>query len=267
MFLAFSGILQAENVLMQARRFKGKLNVNRPKPPHYERALFEAVTSPVYPKKYIVEECRQKQLDKLNQREKEVETHPFQTILANELRELFDSSKMILFCHRNAIKSFDVFNFRVALHRKEVSYQMRGKKTVRQAIGDTKFKELLPLLDADSCMLFSPNTNIADVLKILKKTPQIILLAGVIDDRILSRNQLEEYAKLGDLDTMRAQFAASLYAGGNQIVNNLQSHQSNLCYLLDAHSKILSEGKTPEPKQQPEQSTESAKPEEPKDEK
>lgn len=227
--------------------------MQRPKPPHYERALMEAVTTPIYPKTYVVEDCRQKQIEKLNRVKVVVEPHPYQTILANELKELFETSSMILICHRNPIKSFDIFNFRVALHRKNVQYKMFGKKVVKQAIDESKFKKLLPLFETDNCMLFSAEQNIGDVLKILKKTPQIILLAGVIDNRALSRNQLEAYAKFGDLDTMRAQFAATLYAAGNQIVSNLQSHQSNLVYMLDARSKMLSERNNSEQHQQQQQ--------------
>lgn len=205
----------------------------------------EAVCRPIYKRTPIVELCRERQTAKREEAREEM--HPFSRILANELRELFDTSKMILICHKNSINAYDLFNFRVALHREGVSFTMRGKKIVEAAIGDSKFRTLLPLFRADNCMLFSQNTNVDGVLKVMKKTPQVLLLAGVVEDRILSRSQLEEYANMHDLDTVRAQFAATLFCAGNQIVSNLQAHQSNLCYLLDAHSQILSEGKSKEP--------------------
>lgn len=60
----------------------------------------------------------------------------------------------------------------------------------------------------------------------------------------MSRTELENFAKLPDITTARAQFVATLNSVGSQLTNHLQAHQSNLCYLLDAHADILKSANT-----------------------
>lgn len=239
-------MLRAESLLVQSKRFLGKINIQRPRPPHYKRALFEAVTAPIYPKTRVIDDCREGKLKRKMEKEKEMvkETHPYHEILAKEIRGFFDDHSMVLVCHKNSIDAYNFFNFKVAMHKIDIKTKAYGRKLIRLAIENTRYQNLLPLFETDHCILFAPEPRIEEVLKILKKNPKIVLLAGVMNDRILDKNQLVNYSKLGDLQAQRAQFAANLYLAGNQVVNNLQSHQSNLCFLLDAHSKALSEGST-----------------------
>lgn len=231
---------------MQSKRFRGKINIQKPRPPHYERAVFNAVTQPIYNFKTVVEVCREKQEQKRAMTKIEREPHPYEILLARELREAFDTSEMILICHKNSIKGLDYFRFKVALHKKNVKVKVNGAQVRKTALKGTKYESLLELMNVSNCMLFGDASSIGDILKILRKVPQMILLAGTMSDRILSKNELVEYSEL-DLQTARAQFAASLNTAGGQVLNHLQAHQSNLCYMLDAHAKALGGDTDPKP--------------------
>lgn len=246
-FAGSAFLLQSENVLVQSKRFRGKINIQRPKPPHYERALFNAVTEPIYPKTPLVVDCRQKQLEILKIDKTKNNPNQFELILARELRQEFDENEMVLICHMNSQKAYDLFQFKVALHQFGVRVKIHGPRVRRAVLEGHKYENLLKLMDVSHCMLFGHPSSIGDVLKVLKKTRQMILLAGAMSDRILSKDQLVEYSKLPDLQVVRAQFAATLTTAGGQIVNYLQAHQSNLCYLLDAHAKALGDTAAPKP--------------------
>lgn len=228
---------------MQSKRFGSKINIQRPKPPHKSRKLFNAVTDPVYPRKTAIEYCHEMlALKKLEKEHRDQNLlHPYESILAKELFATFDSAQMILICHKNSMDAFEFFNFKVALHKKNVKTMVIGRKIIKAAIEDTKFNAMLPLLmsSTHSCMLFSDEWNVDDVLKVLKKMPKVFLLAGSLGDRFMTKNELENYAKLPDLTTSRAQFAATLNSVGGQLINHLQAHQSNFTYLLDAHADAL----------------------------
>lgn len=239
-------LLQSENVLVQSKRFRGKINIQKPRPPHYERALFNAVVQPIYKIKTVVEVCREKQEKKLQMVKIEREPHPYEIILARELREDFESAEMVLICQMNSIKALEWFRFRVALHRNDVKARVHGAQVRKTALKDTKFEKLLELMTVSSCMLFGDASTIGEILKVLRKFPQMILLAGTMSDRILSKNELVDYST-SDLQTVRAQFAASLNTAGGQVLNHLQAHQSNLCNMLDAHAKALGEETAPKP--------------------
>lgn len=233
---------------MQCKRYGSKINIQRPRPPHYTRKLFNAVTEPVYPRRTAIDFCQEqqalKQLEKDN-KEKNI-LHPYESILAKELFDCFDSSKMILICHTNSMDGFEFFNFKVAMHKKNIQTKVFSRKIIKGAIEDTKFNAMLPLLtnSTHSCMLFSDEWNVNDVLTALKKLPKVILLAGTLGDRYMSRNELENYAKLPDLSTVRAQFVATMNSVGGQLTNHLQAHQSNLAYMLDAHAEALKSSNT-----------------------
>lgn len=233
-------MLNTENVLVQSKRFRGKINIQRPKPPHYERKLFNAVTEPIYEWVPLVADCRKKQIERINTKATVEEPHPYERILAREFREAIDASEMQLVCQKNSIIVYDNFKFQVALRNVGVTLKAYNKKIQRFALKDTKYANLLKLTEVPSCYLLGPPSAIPAVLKILRKTPQMILLGGIIGDRMLSKNELVNYSQLPDIQVVRAQFAATLHsAAGGQLVNNLQAHQSNLCYLLDAHAKAL----------------------------
>lgn len=240
----FTAILNVENVLFQSRRFRGKVNIQRPRAPHYERALFNAVTQPVFQKRIAVDLCHEKLEQKRIRDERtklDKPLHPYEKILSKELFECFDSAKMILICQRNSMSQYDFFKFRVACHQQNVTCKVFGRKIIEHAIKNTKFEPMTPILTQTpyNCMLFGSEWNVREILAILKKTPKMILLAGALGDRYMSRNELENYAKLPNISMVQAQLAATLNSVGNQLTRDLQAHQSNLCYMLDAHADIL----------------------------
>lgn len=126
------------------------------------------------------------------------------------------------------------------------------------AIGGTKYEPILPLFDTKYCIVFSPEIKVNQVLKILKKAPQLVLLAGIAHDRYLSRNEFVNLSTMPDLQGQRAQFAAVLDSVGGHLVNNLQMHQTQLCSLLDLHAKG-SGNEEKEPKEKEEVKTEEGK--------
>lgn len=244
----FPGFLQSEKILVQCKRYGSKINIQRPRPPHYTRKLFNAVTEPVYPRKTAIDLCHERQaLKELEQQhwEKNV-LHPYESILAKELFDCFDTAKMILICHKNSMDGYEYFNFKVGMHKKNIKTKVFSRKIIKGAIEHTKFNAMLPLLldTPYNCMLFSDEWNVNDALGVLKKTPKVILLAGTLGDRYMSRNELENYAKLPDLTTVRAQFVATMNSVGGQLTNHLQAHQSNFAYMLDAHADALKNANT-----------------------
>lgn len=234
--------------MVQCKRYGSKINIQRPRPPHYTRKLFNAVTKPVYAQRTAIDLCHEHQA--LRQMEKEHGEknvlNPYENILAKELFDCFDSAKMVLICHKNSMDAFEFFNFRVAMHKKNIKTKVMSHKIMKGALKDTKFNAMLPLLtdSLHSCMLFSDEWNVNDALTVLKKTPKVILLAGTLSDRYMSRNELENYAKLPDLTTVRAQFVATMNLVGGQLTNHLKAHQSNFAYLLDAHADALKTANT-----------------------
>lgn len=198
----------------------------------------EAATKPYYASIPMVQRCRAAQEVQTLQIE-EKEPNPYQTILARELFQRLDTAKMVIICHTNSHTSEQIFKTQVELHQSGIYLKKYGKAVLQEAINGTRFEAIQCLFEAPSSIIYSTENQVAKTLKILKKLRVFIVLAGIVDDRFLNRNELIEYSKLPSLDVMRARFAAELNSSGSSILNKLEMQQSNLCQMLDTHAKIL----------------------------
>lgn len=217
---------------MQIVRFRGKINIQRPRPPCYEKARLLEATKPRYEPRPYNAVCLQDQMRK----KKTKEISPYELIIAREVRNWFDHSKAVAIFHKNPIGSDEFFDARVAFHKQGMALKLYGRSILSQALTNSKFEAILPLFATHSCIVFSPEPKVGQILKISKKIPQLVLLAGIAEDRYLSKNEFTALATMPDLQTSRAQFAATLDSIGGQIVNNLQAHQTQLVTLLDIHA-------------------------------
>lgn len=192
-----------------------------------------AVTNPIYPRKER-EPCPD-----IAKVKKARPVNPYEKILAREVKNWFDHSKMTAVVHINPINGEDFFKARVAFHKEGMQLKKYGTEILKLALTDSKYEALLPISKTtqfSTGFVFSPEHNkVSSILKIIKKIPQIQLLCGIVEDRLLSRNELVDYSKMPSIDIVRSQFVNVLNMASGQLVQNLSSHQVNLVNILEAH--------------------------------
>lgn len=173
---------------------------------------------------------------------KKKEDNQYEIILGREVKNWFDSSQMVAVLHINPIGGEDFFKARVEFHKKGMQLKKYGNGILKRAIADTKFDALLGLNGGSTnCtgFVFSPDHNkVSQIVKILKKFPQMHLMCGVVENRLLSKNEIIEFSKMPSLDIARSQFVNVLNMAAGQLVQNLTAHQSNLVNILDAHVRV-----------------------------
>lgn len=237
----YSALLDTSVPLLQFQRFRGKINIQRPRKPHYDRALFNAVTKPVYNRPSVTEQCSSKhnQLAVASVPSTQVKRieNPYEQIIAKEVKNWFNNSKMIVIFHVNSISSEEMFNARVQLFKQNIHMKAYNKKVMSQALVGTQYETILPLFDSRNGIVFSPEQNLKKMFKIVKKVPQIMILAGIVEGRLLSKTDLVKYSELPSLDIARAQLASTLQqAAGSSLVTLLQANQTQLTAALDAYA-------------------------------
>lgn len=186
------------------------------------------------------------------------EDNQYENILAREVRNWFDHSQLIGVLHVNPINGEDFFDARVAFHKDGMQLKKYGNGIMTKALVGTKFETLLPLnrvVTFSTAFVFSTDHKRVDsIVKILKKFPQMHLICGVVENQLLSRNELIEYSKMASIDVARSQLVNVLNMASSQLVQNLNAHQSSLTNILDAHvrenSKPAEEVKADEPEKQ-----------------
>uniref|UniRef100_A0A1B0CHK1 Large ribosomal subunit protein uL10m n=1 Tax=Lutzomyia longipalpis TaxID=7200 RepID=A0A1B0CHK1_LUTLO len=225
--------LQTQTPLLLARRFRGKINIQRPRKPHYERALVEAVTTPIFKKPQVtMETCL-----KPKKGHEELPENPYLQIIAREMLNWFNHSKCTAIYHMNSINAEDMFRAKVLFHKQNMHLKAYPKKALIMALSGTKYEEILPVFEARCAIVFSPDGNPSKLLKISKKVSQLIFIGGIAEDRILSRNQFVEYAALPGIDIVRAQLVGVLNSAAGDLVGKMQGHQSNIVRMLEAHAR------------------------------
>ncbi|KAF7287160.1 mitochondrial ribosomal protein L10 [Rhynchophorus ferrugineus] len=235
--IARKAICSTLTPLIQIKRFRGKINIQRPRAPHFERAKYLALTKPWFLSQKGKDIC-----EKLNTKKKaEQEFNPFQNIIAHELYKSLNTSKLVTFCHYNPMTKEDEFNAYVMLHKEGMHFKKVGKETVSLAVKGTHYETILDFYISHNMIIFSPEPKIKKLLKILRKFPQLIPLAAIYENKLISKDELIYYSEIPDLQAAQALFVQTLNNVGSHLLSNLNSHQTTLVSHLQQRSKQLEE--------------------------
>ncbi|XP_063838596.1 large ribosomal subunit protein uL10m [Ostrinia nubilalis] len=230
-------LLRTQTPFLVAKRFRGKINIQKPRKPHFERQLLIDVSKPVYgpPKSSLPEIVLCGSL--INRKKKEID-NPFERILAKECLDWFNTSKMVVFLHMNAISMEDKTPVFAALRKNDMHLRCYGKKIVSMATKGTRYEAVNQLFTSHQNIIFGQPENAGKLFKILKKTPQMVVMAGIIQDRFMSRTELVEYSQLPSLEAARSQLCSVLESAGSSLVRNLNLGPQTLVSHLEKHVEL-----------------------------
>lgn len=233
-FIAFQ--ISTKPLFYQQTRCRAKINLKRPRAPHFAKAVIEKFVSPVYPR-------IGKDVHLANLCAKTTEVRPvkslgqYEQIIAREVADHFRNSRMIAFLHRGSIKHQQSFDFQVRLHKKGMKYKSYSSGIMLEALREVNHLEAYPLVQSRFGVVFGPEVDIAFLQKTLRKTPQLILLAGIVDNQLL---RLDEFVKYGSNynETIYGEFVSVLQnAGGANLTQQLTHHPRMLVERLTAIEK------------------------------
>lgn len=181
-------MFQTASCLKQFKRFRGKINIQKPKRPHFEKATYLALAKPYFinpnKNKLKVELCEGVHVTRMD----EVD-NPFQRIIAQELYKWFTSSRLIVFYHINPMNAEDKFKAYVLFKKQNMHFKQYGKKTLEMAVKGTPYEVVLDFYVSHNMMLFSPQPDIKKVLNITKKFRQLVLLGNFLKQNLIYLKQ------------------------------------------------------------------------------
>lgn len=170
--------MEGGSPLVFAKRFKVKINIQRPKPVHFERAVYQQLAKPwfvsYFKDKTPIDLCSKptdKRVDNVD--------NPFQNIIAKEARDRFYSSRLIAFYHANPMDGQTRFKAFAAFKKENMFFGNYGRRTMEIAVQDTKFETILEFYYSRNMTVFSPEPELKTLLKITKKFRQLVLLGTV----------------------------------------------------------------------------------------
>ena len=223
--------LTPNQLLYQQKRYRGKINIKKPKIYFKKRVLNDLLT-PFFDNPNKDKTLEQFCIDSQKVQVKK-QLGPYDQIIAREVRNWFDNSKMIGCLHVNSMKQLDVFDVQVALFRENMHYKRYGTHIVNHVIKDTRYEALAPLVSRHTSFVFSPEINITALQKIIKKSKKMFILGGILEGQVLN---YDDFLKYGEMDIVTAQLSLVQVlqnAGGLNLNRQLTHHQTTLVTRLE----------------------------------
>ncbi|XP_070186415.1 large ribosomal subunit protein uL10m-like [Littorina saxatilis] len=229
----------------QQVRCRSKVNIQKPKPRHDARRLFEAITQPIYlpeniPHTEICARRRMKALEVLN------EVNPYEEFLLKQAKKLMRENRMIAVCQALPMSTETMKAAKNKLVKKGMNLRFFNNSLMKRAAEDTGLVNMSPFLIGKNMYVVSEEPCVADLVKTLRKIPDLILLGGRVDNYILTKEGLVKCSKLPSLDLMRGQLLTILGSSASRTRSLLGNHQQMLARNLDQYVKQCQEGESPQ---------------------
>lgn len=227
--------VSSRSVFYQQTRNRGKVNLRKPRVPPFRKVLLEEFVKPVYP---VISKDVPLSLVCGNLQPVKVKSlGAYEMIIAREAADWFMKSPMIGFLHMNSMKSDKLFDFQVKLRKGNMYYKTYSKAIVAEALRQANLLHVAPLLSGRHGIVFGLEKNVAVLQKVLKSTPQCILLAGILDNHLLRIDEFLKYGNMTD-EQIYGQLVSTLQtAGGMNLNRQLIHHQSTFIQRLRAIEK------------------------------
>ncbi|NXA44072.1 RM10 protein, partial [Eudromia elegans] len=172
-------------------------------------------------------------------------------LLRRQVAEAFRDSRMVAVCQYSPMAGEDVALVQQHLLKHNIQVKFFLNEVVRPVLSQSKYRNLLPLFVGRNIVLVSPEAKAKEMLRVLKNVPQISLLGACIDDTILSRKGVENFAKLPSLEASQGQMVGALALLPSQTSSLLQRGSLQLVALLQQHLKQLQAGAVPGSPEEP----------------
>lgn len=222
-----------------------RVNVQKPRKPDHYRAVIEAVTRPQYPwPKPPVVPLVGSSSKQLNSLSGNAEDNPYENILAREVKELFEQSAMVAIFHKNPVKGETNFKCKKAFKMAGMNEVVYGKSTLRKGLADTNYALVLDLFQSHSSIVYSSTTQIPQLLKLIKKMPHLILMACIVDGKLLSKTQTLEYGNLVNIDNARVRLIHVLGQVNNKCLQTIGQTQLTMVRYLEQYGQSSEEHDT-----------------------
>lgn len=162
-----------------------------------------------------------------------------QEILRN-LSEKFKKSKSVVFAGFNALTVKDNENLRAQLRKENSEYYVAKKTLMNIAFKDQMADLNVRDMDGKLAAIFSYEDEVAPA-KILgnfrkdkDKEARVFFLGGILENKLLTKAEVEALSKLPSKQELYAKLVGSLNAPVSGFVNVLAGNLKNLVYVLKA---------------------------------
>lgn len=147
------------------------------------------------------------------------------TLVVNEIKERINNSQSVVVAKYQGLTVKQIQNLRKIAKEKDVKIKVYKNHLVKKAIESTEFSLLSDYLVGANMYAFSFSDSIsaAKVLfEFAKTNKQVELVAGIVENKVLNKTEIENVAKLPSYEEALTMLASSLQGAVKQIAIGLR---------------------------------------------
>jgi len=161
--------------------------------------------------------------------------------LINEARGYLEKSNYVFLVNFQRTTVFDVAQLREALGKVGGEFHVLKNSTLKIAAEELSLPSLDQALQGQTAIVVGGDSP-SEVAKILvkfhkEKEEKCPIKIGVLNEKLLNREEVIELSKLPSLEVLRAQFLGLLNAPGTQMARVLQAMPESILNVLQAKAK------------------------------
>ncbi len=150
--------------------------------------------------------------------------------LVSLLKDKLTSAVFVAVVHYRGMSDKQLYDMRIALKAKGCDMKIAKNTLVRVAIKGTDLEILSPHLSGPTAVLYSQDLiALSKVLSDFAKEIEVLKIkTGYLNKALVSENTINELAKLGSLEEVRASFIGTLKAAQSNFVRIIKAPEAGL---------------------------------------
>eukprot|EP00794_Sanderia_malayensis_P017846 gene17846-19628_t len=157
-------------------------------------------------------------------------------MMGGGLKSALECSKYFIVLQYNDIHSHEWNNIRYTLQQHDIKVKVFPTKLSVKVLEETRYQGLGHLFRGSVVTCSSEKDNLKDFVLSIKTMPKLDMLGGIVDDKLLSKNQVIEYSDLPPLDTLRSELLAHLQQPSLRLMDVIEKAQKSLVMSLEHYA-------------------------------
>ena len=161
------------------------------------------------------------------------------TDLVKTLRNTFEDAASVVVVHCVGLTVAESTNLRNKLRNDNCNFKVTKNKITRLALKDTKYEHIADMFRGPTAIGSSKDPVMAAkvLVDFAKENEKLVIIGGGLEDKSLSKNDVEALAKLPSLNDLRGKLVGLLQAPTSKIARLAKEPASKVLRIISEKSK------------------------------
>ena len=161
------------------------------------------------------------------------------TDLVNSLHNTFDAAASVIIVNCIGLTVSESTDLRTKMRNEKCSFKVTKNRIARIALKDTKYKHMDPMFTGPTAIGFSDDPVMAAKILVnyAKDNEKLVIIGGGLEDKPLSKSDVEALAKLPSLNDLRGKLVGLLQAPASKLTRLNLEPASQVLRLISQKSK------------------------------